>query len=83
MHINKILYLQWFICICIKIRFLNVHSTLQKIPFFLINDVLITFKYMSIHIEQPKGDCLYNSYKDGDVCRGTLILSNCLVNDFM
>uniref|UniRef100_A0A8W8M017 Uncharacterized protein n=1 Tax=Magallana gigas TaxID=29159 RepID=A0A8W8M017_MAGGI len=24
---------------------------------------------MSIHIEKPKGDCWYNSYKDGDVCR--------------
>lgn len=40
--------------------------------YFLINDVFITFKYMSLHIEQPKGDCLYNSYKDGDVCRGKL-----------
>lgn len=31
---------------------------------------------MSIHIEQPNGECLYNFYKDGDVCRGTLYFNN-------
>lgn len=27
---------------------------------------------MSIHIEKPNEDCLYDSYKDGDVCKGKL-----------
>lgn len=32
---------------------------------------LIMCKF-AIHIEKPIRDCLYNSYKDGDVCRGML-----------
>lgn len=37
-----------------------------------MNDVLNSFEYMSIYIEKTNEDCIFNSYKEGDVCKGKL-----------
>lgn len=34
--------------------------------------MIIAFECLSILLEKPNKDCLYNSYKDGDVCKGKL-----------
>lgn len=65
---------QWFIWVRIQIRFLMFIQHFIKVYFFYLWCIRIyNFSiFVKSYRTTPNRDCLYNSYKDGDRCRGML-----------